>query len=136
RASSRTASSRAATVTALRSRGPGRSSGLGLFLGVAAVGREVPEEPLAWGSLGDGVHEQVAADKGALPGGAPAAERLLAVAAAARLVDPDLECLQLLGRVGGEVGIVGCYRGDQRPVRRIHGRQQLVLGVDDDDAVQ
>jgi hypothetical protein len=42
-------------------------SGLWLFLGVAAVGREVPEEALAFWALGDGVHEQVAADKGTLP---------------------------------------------------------------------
>ena len=65
-----------------------------------------------------------------------AAEDLLAVAAAARLVDADLERLQLLGDARGEVGVVGGDRRDERAVGGVHRREQLGLGVDADDRVE
>src|SRR3954471_20807880 len=75
---------------------------------VAAVIREVAvEAPVAAG--GHRLHQQVTADEGALPGGAAATEGFVPVAPRARLVDADLERLQidrqlfcLLGVVAGE----------------------------------
>src|SRR5438067_7665096 len=69
---------------------------------VPAVLREVAEQPLVAVARGDRLDEQVAADESALPRGAPTAERLLPVAPRARLVDADLERVQLLGELDGE----------------------------------
>src|SRR6185369_9022761 len=64
----------------------------GSGLGIERVGREVAVEALLRvGADGDGVDEVFAADEGALPGSAPATERLRAVAAGPRLVNADLE---------------------------------------------
>ena len=101
---------------------------------VERVGREVARDRAL--ALGDGLHEQVAADERALPRRALAAEDLLAVAPAARLVDADLEALQLLGDPGAEVGVVGGDRADERAVGGVHRGEQLGLGVDQHDRVE
>src|SRR5437867_9411342 len=57
---------------------------------VALVVGEVPVRLLAGRSLGDGVDQELTADERALPGRAPATERLGLVAAGTRPVDADL----------------------------------------------
>src|SRR5829696_5047553 len=73
---------------------------------VALVVGEVAEQLLARRALGDGVDQQLAADEGALPGRAPAPERLGLVAAGPRLVDADLEGVDLIGQLAGPAFVV------------------------------
>jgi hypothetical protein len=86
--------------------------------------------------VGECLDEEIPADEGSLPRGAESSEHLLPVTSTPGLVDADLEGLQLLGHLGSDIGVIGGDAGDQRPVRGVHGGEELGLRVDDHDRVQ
>src|SRR5215212_3107328 len=102
---------------------------------VALIVGEVAVELLAGRYLGDGVDQVLTADEGALPGRAPAPERLSLVAPGAGSVDADLEGVDLVGQLPGEPLVVAGDGGDQAAVGGVHLGHQLGGGVDQDHGI-